>query len=94
MIWLRTEELTASKIEVALLIKLCKQIRCGKQIQASVVKQVNRMRCPFYQDLRQKHLSNQFIENLNVHEFVMLLFSYNDTTFIHAWQKKKMLLTD
>ena len=59
------------------------------------------MKCPFYQDLRQKHLSNKFIENPNVHKYVMLLSSNNDTiiysvaTFIHAaWQKRKMLLTE
>ena len=61
----------------------------------------HKKKCPFYQDLRMKHLSSKFVENPNVHKFVMLLSSNNDTvifsiaSFIHsAWLKRKLLLAE
>ena len=37
------------------------------------------MKCPFYQNLREEHLPSKFIENPNVHKFVRLISSNNDT---------------
>ena len=59
------------------------------------------MKCPFYQNLREEHLPSKFIENPNVHKFVMLMSSNNDTiiysiaTFLYsAWLKRKVLLAE